>query len=86
MLIKFAFYDKFFCEDLRAERCMGRPWVTHLKMGNPWVPIWYIANICSQTKYSVIRCISAESFIISKFMPINSIVTLETFLEILKIF
>jgi hypothetical protein len=71
-----------------AERCMGRPWVTHLKMGNPWVPIGYIANISSQRKYSVTRCISAESFIISTFIPINlnSIVTLETSLEVLKVF
>ncbi len=51
-----------------------------------WVAHGYIVNISSQTKYSVIRCISAESFIISTFIPINSIVTLETFLEILKVF
>jgi hypothetical protein len=55
-------------------------------MGNPWVPIGYIANISSQTKYSATRCISAESFIISTFIPINSIATLGTFLEILKVF
>jgi hypothetical protein len=71
---------KFYTCNIHSERCMVCPWVTHLKMGNPWVPIWYIANISSQIKYSVLRCISGESFIISTFIPINSIVTLETFL------
>jgi hypothetical protein len=69
-----------------AERCMGRAWVTHLKMENPWVPIGYIANISSPTKFSVIRCISPESLSISALILINSFLTLKTLLEILEVF
>jgi hypothetical protein len=64
---------------------MGHPWVTHLKMGNPWIPIGYIANISSQTKYSVTRCISPESLSISALILINSFLTLKTLLEILEV-
>jgi hypothetical protein len=28
-----------FSNHSRAELCMGRPWVTHLKIGNPWDPM-----------------------------------------------
>jgi hypothetical protein len=52
------------------------------KMGT----IGYIANISSQTKYSVARCISPESFSISALVPINSFVTMKTFLELLEVF
>jgi hypothetical protein len=55
-------------------------------MGNPWVPIGYIANISSQTKCSATRSILPESLSISASIPINSFVTLKTLLEILEVF
>ncbi len=65
---------------------MGRPWVTHLKMGNPWVPIGYIANISSQTKCSATRSISPESLSISALIPINIFLILKTLLDLLRVF
>jgi hypothetical protein len=65
---------------------MGRPWVTHLKMGNPWVPIGYIPNISSQTKYSATRSVSPESLSISALILINSFLTLKKLLDLLAVF
>jgi hypothetical protein len=56
------------------------------KTGNPWVPIGYIANTSSQSKSSVTRCISPESFSISALIQRNSFATLKMFLEFLDVF
>jgi hypothetical protein len=55
-------------------------------MGNPWVPIGYIANISSETKCSATRSISPESLSISALILINSFLTLKTLLKILEVF
>jgi hypothetical protein len=65
-----------------------RPLSIHLKlkMGNPWVPIEYIANISSQTKCSATRSISPESLSISALILVNSFLTLKMLLELLEVF
>jgi hypothetical protein len=65
---------------------MGRPWGPVSKIGTPWGPIGEIANISFQTKFSVTRCISPESFCNSALIPMKDFVILKSVLDLFEVF
>jgi hypothetical protein len=64
----------------------GAPMKPVSKIGNPWGPIGEITNISFQIKFSVIRCISPESFCNSALIPMKNFVILKTVLDLFEIF